>query len=131
MNILFRDKLSQQAWHATRRFNDAHREQLDRWLSDFLAGAWCDHQLPETLEGYGRPDWEHQTGGMGQLLIHAPWNTLELVNGKLVAHEFSWSVARIRVDEYGHPNGEAKTVIFGGFIDHSRDPDKPRWSSHT
>ena len=132
MNLIFRDKLSQQAWHATRRFNDAHREALDGWLGDFLAGAWCDHKVPEGHDQYReRPDYTKQVGGMGQLVIHAPWNDLEIVDGRLLAHEFAWSVDVIPVDRYGQPSGEPKTVIFGGFIDHSRDPDAPRWSSHT
>jgi hypothetical protein len=132
MNIVFGDKLSQQAWHATRRFNEAHREQLDHWLSTFLNGAWCDHQLPESHDQLARPDWQRQTGHMGQLLIHAPWNDLEVIEGKLLAHEFAWSVSAVPVDAYGRPDPSlAKTVIFGGLIDHSRDPDEPRWSSHT
>ena len=131
MNILFTDKLSQQAWHATRRFNESHREQLDAWLSTFLAGAWCDHTIPEIQKDCDRPDWEKQSGGMSQLLIHVPWLSLEMIDGRLLAHEFDWSVTVIPVDRYGYANGEPTPVIHGGFIDHSRDSENPRWSSHT
>ena len=131
MNILFRDKLSQQAWHSTLRFNDSHREQLSRWLSDFLAGAWCSHQIPDPAPGYNRPDWMQQKGCMGQLTIQAPWNQLRLVNGRLLAREFAWVVEMLPVDKYGHPDGDPQHVIHGALVDHFRDPDHPRWSSHT
>ena len=131
MNVIFRDKLSQQAWHAARCFNESHKQQLDEWLSNVLACAWCDHQTPPMQGKYNRPDREKQSGGMGQLLIHAPWLSLKMIDGKLLAHEFDWSVSVIPVDRCGYANGEPKTVIHGGLIDHTRDPAQPRWLSHT
>ena len=133
MNNAFSGKFSESVWHSTLR-HPLHRQPLLDWLYPFIAGGWVDRETdlqtrPNDPTHY---DAYNVTGFTGELVIYCNPNDVDVTDNGPIAREFDWIVYAFPVDKYGTPDlNQRVKLINGGFINHSRDPNEPRWSSHT